>query len=65
MGIKREGNQKEIKEIEKLLEENMNIMEDVWLKKTPYLTGDTMTAADVFGACEIEQTSGFYCIGFN
>lgn len=60
MGIKRDGNQKEIREFEKLLEDNMNILEDVWLKDTPYLTGNDMTAADIFAACEIEQTSRFY-----
>lgn len=60
MGIKRDGNQKEIQEFEKLLEVNMNILEDVWLKDTPYLTGNDLTAADIFGACEIEQTSRFF-----
>lgn len=55
MGIQRD--EKMIKEFEKLMEVNLGIMENVWLKDTPFVAGNEMTAADIFGACEIEQTS--------
>lgn len=59
MGIQRDGMryQKEIKEIEQLLEDNMNTMENLWLKDTPYVTGSKLSAADIIVACEINQTS--------
>lgn len=61
MGIERD--EKQVKEFEKLMEVNLNIMEKVWLKDTPYLTGKDLTAADIFGACEVEQTSrGFVVV---
>ncbi|KAL5276560.1 GSTT1.2 family protein [Megaselia abdita] len=62
MGIQRE--EKQIKEFEKLMEVNLNIMENVWLKDTPFVTGNELTAADIFGACEIEQTSEFFVFNF-
>jgi len=60
LGVKRE--EKVIKEFGKLMEVNLDIMENVWLKDTPYVTGSDLTAADIFGACEIEQTKLF---GYN
>lgn len=61
MGIQKDGSryEQEIKEIEKLLEDNLNIVENLWLKETPYITGNKLSAADIIGACEIEQTSKF------
>uniref|UniRef100_T1GKR9 Glutathione S-transferase C-terminal domain-containing protein n=1 Tax=Megaselia scalaris TaxID=36166 RepID=T1GKR9_MEGSC len=41
------------------MEVNLGIMENVWLKDTPFVAGNEMTAADIFGACEIEQTRLF------
>lgn len=40
-----------------LMEKDLSIMENIWLKDNSYLTGYSLTAADVFGACEIEQIS--------
>lgn len=41
----------------KLMEKDLQLMEDLWLKDTKFLVGNNLTAADVFGACEIEQIS--------
>ena len=37
----------------------MELIENVWLKDTPYLTGNKITIADLLGVCEIEQPSKF------
>jgi glutathione S-transferase len=37
----------------------LGLIENVWLKDTPYLTGDQITIADLLGVCEIEQPSEF------
>ncbi|RZC33642.1 GST C domain containing protein, partial [Asbolus verrucosus] len=34
----------------------LNNIENIWLADTPYLSGDQISAADIFAACEIEQT---------
>lgn len=38
------------------MERNLDILEETWLAKSEYLTGPTLTVADIFAACEIEQT---------
>ncbi|EDV95143.1 GH17734 [Drosophila grimshawi] len=38
------------------MERNLDIVEEVWLNKKEFLTGPTLTVADIFAACEIEQT---------
>lgn len=40
-----------------LMEKDLEIMENIWLKESRFLVGNSLTAADVFGACEIEQIS--------
>ncbi|XP_061390392.1 glutathione S-transferase theta-3-like [Musca vetustissima] len=45
----------------KLMEKDLDLMENLWLKDTGYLAGNKLTAADVFGACEIEQIR---CCGY-
>ncbi|XP_073833060.1 glutathione S-transferase theta-3-like [Musca autumnalis] len=39
----------------KRMEKDLELMENVWLKDSEFLSGNKLTAADVFGACEIEQ----------
>ncbi|XP_062137777.1 glutathione S-transferase theta-1 isoform X1 [Drosophila sulfurigaster albostrigata] len=39
-----------------LMERNLDIIEEVWLAKSEFLTGSSLTVADIFAACEIEQT---------
>ncbi|XP_017486548.1 PREDICTED: glutathione S-transferase theta-1-like [Rhagoletis zephyria] len=53
------GNRPTTEKIEKLknqMEGNLDIIENVWLAKTDFLTGQRLTVADIFAACEIEQT---------
>ena len=57
MGIQRDPMM--IKEFEKMMEINLDLMENVWLKDNLFLAGDKMTAADIFGACEVDQTREF------
>lgn len=35
-------------------------MENIWLKTNPYVTGYSITIADLLGVCEIEQPSKFF-----
>jgi len=37
------------------METCLDSMETLWLASTPYIAGKTMTAADIWAACEIEQ----------
>lgn len=38
------------------MEMNLHVVESTWLENKEFLTGNTMTVADIFAACEIEQT---------
>lgn len=38
------------------MERNLDVVEEVWLEGKDFLTGNSLTVADVFAACEIEQT---------
>lgn len=51
------ASEKKIAKYQKLMEKDLNQMEHLWLSGTKFLVGNTITAADVFGACEIEQIS--------
>lgn len=62
LGIKRDEDT--IKEFEELMETNLNIMENIWLKDSYFVTGNSLTAADIFGACEIEQTSKLFVLNY-
>lgn len=33
----------------------LSLIENIWLKDKPYLTGDKISISDIFGACELEQ----------
>ncbi|RZC33372.1 glutathione S-transferase theta-1 [Asbolus verrucosus] len=44
-----------LKNLEKNLVQGLNEIENVWLANSPYLAGDQISVADIFGACEIEQ----------
>lgn len=41
------------------MERNLDVVEEVWLESSEFLTGPTLTVADIFAACEIEQTREF------
>lgn len=38
------------------MENGLDVVEHVWLENSQFLTGDRLTVADIFAACEIEQT---------
>lgn len=42
-----------------LMEKSLDTVENQWLQNTKFIAGDKITAADIFAACEIEQTSKF------
>ncbi|KAH0949600.1 hypothetical protein HN011_003993 [Eciton burchellii] len=44
-----------IAEHENRMNECLDIIENVWLKDKLFLTGNTISVADIFGACELEQ----------
>lgn len=37
--------------------ENLNLLENIWLKDKPFLCGDKISVSDLVGACEVEQPS--------
>ncbi|XP_013102569.1 glutathione S-transferase theta-3 [Stomoxys calcitrans] len=39
----------------KFMEADLQLMENQWLQSSQFLAGNNLSAADVFGACEIEQ----------
>lgn len=45
---------------EKHMTNCLDIIENVWLKDTPFLVGNTISVADIFGACELEQPRKLY-----
>ncbi|XP_059618282.1 glutathione S-transferase theta-1 [Phlebotomus argentipes] len=44
-----------VAEHQKRVEDTLNVIENVWLAKTPFLAGNEVTVADIWAACEIEQ----------
>ncbi|XP_011693991.1 PREDICTED: glutathione S-transferase theta-1-like isoform X5 [Wasmannia auropunctata] len=44
-----------VAELESCMSDCIDIIENVWLKDKPFLTGDTISVADIFCACELEQ----------
>lgn len=42
-----------------LFRRSLALMENYWLKDTPYLTGAEVTIADLSAACELAQTTAF------
>ncbi|KYQ57318.1 Glutathione S-transferase theta-1 [Trachymyrmex zeteki] len=48
-------NSEKVAELESRMSNCLDIIENVWLKDKPFLTGNTISVADVFCACELEQ----------
>lgn len=46
-----------IENLKSHMETNLGIIENIWLERSDFLCGKHMTVADIFAACEIEQTS--------
>lgn len=40
--------------------EGLRNVENVWLKETPYVTGNKISIADLIGLCEIEQLRKYH-----
>ncbi|KAJ9575314.1 hypothetical protein L9F63_025735, partial [Diploptera punctata] len=40
---------------EERMKTTLHLIEDVWLKDSPYLIGNKITIADLLGVCEVEQ----------
>ncbi|XP_059619558.1 glutathione S-transferase theta-1-like [Phlebotomus argentipes] len=47
--------EKKVKKLETQLSNTLDVIENVWLKTTPYIAGENITVADIFAACDIEQ----------
>lgn len=47
---------REVARYEKLFEQSLNTLENVWLGSQDFVTGDRITYADILAACDIEQT---------
>lgn len=47
-------------ELETRMNDCIDIIENVWLKDKPFLTGDKISVADIFCACELEQPRKLY-----
>lgn len=47
--------EKLLKLFEGRMKTTLHLIEDVWLKNSPYLIGDKITIADLLGVCEVEQ----------
>lgn len=56
-GLAHMPSQEGIDKLVKEMEQSLKLMEKIWLKDSHFVTGNKLTIADLFGACEIEQTS--------
>lgn len=46
-----------LKFFQKGMEKTLDTINDVWLKDQKYLCGNTISVADLFGICELDQPS--------
>jgi len=51
--------------LEKRMTENLNLLENIWLKDKPFLCGDEISVSDLVAACEVEQPSKIINIYYN
>ncbi|KAF2901870.1 hypothetical protein ILUMI_04311 [Ignelater luminosus] len=51
----KEASPKKIAPYESRMANCLDLFEELWLSKTPYIAGDQISAADIWAACEIEQ----------
>lgn len=51
------ANAEKIPILEKRMAENLNLIENIWLKEQPFLCGNEISVSDLVAACEIEQPS--------
>lgn len=51
----KESNPKQIAEMKKRMETCLDQIETIWLQDSKFIAGNSLTVADIFAACEIEQ----------
>ncbi|XP_039956280.1 glutathione S-transferase theta-3-like [Bactrocera tryoni] len=55
-GIKPKPTAEKAATLSRNMESQLKILEEIWLKDTQFVVANKMTVADLFGACEVEQT---------
>ncbi|XP_037951322.1 glutathione S-transferase theta-1 [Teleopsis dalmanni] len=55
-GLAKMPSEEQILKLQKEMENSLDIIENIWLDKSEFLTAKKLTIADIFGASEIEQT---------
>lgn len=60
-----EANVEKVEKLEKKMIENLNLLENIWLKDKPFLCGDEITISDLVAACEVEQPSKIINLYYN
>jgi len=59
------ANVEKVEKLEKKMIENLNLLENIWLKDKPFLCGDEITISDLVAACEVEQPSKIINLYYN
>uniref|UniRef100_A0A2S2QYU0 glutathione transferase n=1 Tax=Sipha flava TaxID=143950 RepID=A0A2S2QYU0_9HEMI len=49
------ANEQRVELLENKMIENLNLLENIWLKDKPFLCGEEISISDLVGACELEQ----------
>lgn len=44
--------------------ENLDLLENIWLRDKPFLSGDEISISDLVAACEVEQPSRYFFFYF-
>jgi len=48
--------EKEVARYRKIYEQSLDTLENIWLESDNFVTGNTVTYADILAACDVEQT---------
>lgn len=51
------ANAKKVAILEQSMIENLDLLENIWLKDKPFLSGDEISISDIVAACDVEQPS--------
>ncbi|XP_073811546.1 glutathione S-transferase theta-3-like [Musca autumnalis] len=55
-GVAEKPSAEETAKLVKEMETQLKALENLWLKDSKFVSGNSLTVADLFGACEVEQT---------
>lgn len=58
------ANAKEVAILEQRMIENLDLLENIWLRDKPFLSGDEISISDLVAACEVEQPSTYLFLFF-